>query len=91
MAKYTRRAEEPGKDYSAGMTDDEIEATTERVSQRLRNLHRGGYSLSGDEERSPKVSVTLPRDVRDKVAARAAAEGVSISKYLRRIITEHAA
>lgn len=91
MTKYTRRPEEPGKDYSAGMTDEQIEATTERVSQRLRNLHRGGYSLSGEEEHSPKVSVTLPRDVRDKVAARAAAEGVSVSKYLRRIITEHAA
>lgn len=91
MTKYTRRDEEPGKDYSAGMSDDEIEATTERVSQRLRNLHRGGYSLSGDEGHSPKVSVTLPREVRDKVEARARAEGMSVSKYLRRLITEHAA
>ncbi|GAB3158073.1 hypothetical protein GCM10027059_02130 [Myceligenerans halotolerans] len=93
MTKYTRREISPGipdeRDYQTGITDEEIEAAHAEISQRLQNLHRGGYSLSGEGEHSPRVSVTLPRDVHDSVEAHAAAAGMSVSKYLRRLIIEH--
>lgn len=53
---------------------------------RQRGLSRGGVSLSGDGSHSPTVATVVPRDVRDKIRERAAAEGVSVSKWLRRLI-----
>lgn len=48
--QYTRRAEEPGTDHQLGMTDEEIETTTESVSQQMRDLHVGGHSPAGDDQ-----------------------------------------
>jgi hypothetical protein len=53
---------------------------------RTRGLSKGGYSLSGDGSHSPTVKTVIPRDVRDQVVERAAAEGMSVSKWLRRLI-----
>ncbi len=46
----------------------------------------GGKSLSGDGSHSPRVVVTLPRPVHEKVVAAAHAENMSVSKYVRRLI-----
>lgn len=53
---------------------------------RRRGLSRGGVSLSGDGSHSPSVATVLPREVRDEVRLRAAAEGMSVSKWLRRLV-----
>lgn len=57
-----------------------------RFERRLRGLSRGGHSLSDNGARSPQVTVTLPTEVRDEVRARASAEGMSMPKWLRRLI-----
>ncbi|MCL2091366.1 MAG: hypothetical protein FWH11_09135 [Micrococcales bacterium] len=59
-----------------------------RLAARRRGLRRGGTSMSGDGQHSPTVSVVLPREVRDRVVAQAAAEGMSVSKWLRRLVVE---
>jgi len=50
-----------------------------------RGLRQGGVSLSSDGEHSPTVGVVLPREIHDKVKARAAAERMSVSKWMRRL------
>ena len=57
-----------------------------KAEVRTRGLARGGVSLSGDGTHSPTVATVIPREVRDQVRERAAAEGMSVSKWLRRLI-----
>ncbi|MFT4306203.1 MAG: hypothetical protein QM604_04855 [Microbacterium sp.] len=62
------------------------DADAAQMESRLRGLSRGGHSLSGDGTHSPTVTTVLPREVRDQVKDLAAAEGMSVSKWLRRLI-----
>ena len=55
---------------------------------RYRGLSRGGVSLSGDGSHSPRVTVSLPRDVCDRAKALADAEGMGLSKWVRRLVVE---
>ena len=76
-----------GKRYSeADAEADAADAARVIRAERTRGLSRGGTSLSGDGSHSPTVATVIPRDVRDEVQARAAAEGMSVSKWLRRLI-----
>jgi hypothetical protein len=70
------------------ITEADAERIADRIEARTRGLSRGGHSLSGDGTHSPKVTTVLPRDVHDRVRERAAAEGMSVSKWLRRLV-EH--
>lgn len=84
-----------GRRYTeADAERDAADAEREVRAERTRGLSRGGHSLSGDGSHSPTVTTVLPRDVRDLVRERAAAEGMSVSKWLRRLIereVDHAA
>ncbi|MCL2736275.1 MAG: hypothetical protein FWD75_06550 [Propionibacteriaceae bacterium] len=57
-------------------------------ARRHPNLRPGGKSLSKDGTISPVVRVVVSKVTRDKVKAAAAADGVSVSKWLRRTIEE---
>jgi len=59
----------------------------QRAAARQRGLRKGGESMSADGAHSPRVTVTLPRDVADAVKAQAKAEGMSVSKYVRRLVS----
>ena len=71
-----------GKRY----TEADARADARRAEARFRGLSRGGRSLSADGQHSPQVTVTLARETRDIVAQRAAAEHMSASKWLRKLI-----
>jgi hypothetical protein len=73
-----------GKRY----TEADAEADADIAEARFRGLRRGGKSMSKDGEHSPAVSVVLPREVRDQVVAQAKAEGMSVSKWVRRLVIE---
>ena len=71
-----------GKRYTeAGARRD-----ADAAEARLRGLSRGGRSLSGDGSHSPTLRTVVPRDVSEAVKARARAEHMSVSKWLRRLI-----
>jgi hypothetical protein len=72
-------------------TEADAAADAARLEARTRGFSRGGHSLSGDDTHSPKVATVLPRDVRDKVRQRADAEGMGVSKWLRRLIEREVA
>ena len=60
----------------------------QRAADRQRGLTPGGKSLSKDGSHSPTLTVTLPADIKAAVVARAQAEGMSASKWVRRALTE---
>ena len=84
---------DPGRDVA--YTSDGRRITAELIEQASEHAERsgppagltpGGKSLSGDGEHSPRIQVVVPRSVRDEIAARAAAEHMSMSRWLRRLI-----
>jgi len=46
----------------------------------------GGKSLSGGRKHSPSIQVVLPEQLHAQLADRAAAEGMSVSKWTRRLV-----
>jgi predicted HicB family RNase H-like nuclease len=58
---------------------------------RRRNLIPGGKSLSGGTTTSPTLQVRVPIDLRERLAERAVAEGVSVSKLTRRALERYLA
>ncbi|MCL1801085.1 MAG: hypothetical protein FWG25_06970 [Promicromonosporaceae bacterium] len=78
-----------GRRYANSDADadaDWLEATLPERLNRHRGLARGGQSLSADGHHSPTIGVVLPREVRDEVAARASAEKMSMSRWMRRLV-----
>lgn len=73
------------------ITEEYLEAESKRMEARYSGLRPGGKYLSQDGAYSPRVTVTLPRPAHEKVVAAAHAEGMSVSKYLRRLIEAHVA
>jgi hypothetical protein len=69
-------------------TEAHATADTALFEARRRGLRHGGVSMSADGKHSPAVSVVLPREVLDKVKAQATAEGMSMSKWVRRLVIE---
>jgi predicted DNA binding CopG/RHH family protein len=69
-------------------TEADAAQDSAQFEARTRGLSRGGHSLSGDGTHSPRVTTVLPRDVHERVRERAAAEGMSVSKWVRRLV-EH--
>ena len=51
----------------------------------------GGKSLTGGSTHSPQITVTLSQSVRDRVRERAAAEDMSVSRWVRRVIEREVA
>jgi hypothetical protein len=70
------------------VTEDMIEemARTAERSGPPKGLVPGGKSLSGGHVRSPKVQVVLSYETERKVRARAAAEHMSVSHWIRRVL-----
>jgi len=65
---------------------DRLEATfEERHAARTRGLKPGGKSLSGGGAHSPRIQVVLPAEANDEVHRRASAEGMSVSRWARRL------
>ena len=79
-----------GKRYTetdAATDTDWLEATIEeRHDERTRGLQPGGKSLSGGRTHSPRIQVVLPADCSAEVHRRANAEGMSVSRWARRVI-----
>ncbi|MDR0482249.1 MAG: ribbon-helix-helix domain-containing protein [Cellulomonadaceae bacterium] len=73
---------------SDAIADSELMESTfeQRQTARKRGLARGGHSLSGDGSHSPRLTVTLPRELDELLRARAAAEHMSASKWARRAL-----
>lgn len=72
-------------------TEADATRDAEAIEARHRGLRRGGKSMSADGQHSPTVSVVLPRDLHDRLREQASAEGVSMSKWLRRLVEERLA
>lgn len=51
----------------------------------------GGKSLSGDGTHSPRVQVVLARDTAEKVRVAAQSEGMSVSRWIRRLVERNVA
>ena len=69
---------------------DELEVRAARTSP-FRNLVPGGKSLSGGSTHSPRLQVALGEPVAARVRDRAAAENMSVSRWLRRLIEREVA
>lgn len=65
-----------------------VERVLEGFEIRRRNLLPGGKSLSASGQHSPVLQVRLSDELEQELKARAAAEGVSVSKLARRAIDE---
>jgi len=52
----------------------------------MANLKPGGKSLTGGRTHSPKFQVVLPEPIAANVRALSAADGVSVSKWLRQLV-----
>lgn len=67
------------------VTEADVQAEA-RELDRMRGLIPGGKSLSGDGSHSPALRVVVGAETALAVRERAAAEHMSVSKYLRRLI-----
>jgi hypothetical protein len=61
------------------------------AAARQANLIPGGKSLGGDGSHSPRVQFRIPEALRDRAAARAADEGVSLSALAREALEQYLA
>ena len=67
------------------------EADAGLIENRHRGLVPGGKSLSGGKILSPVLRPVVPEDTFNKVKAAAEEQGMSVSKWLRKFITDKAA
>ena len=65
------------------LTDERAEEITERV------FKAGRPSLTGEGERSPQIGVRLPKDMHDRLSARAASEGRRKSDLVREAVESY--
>jgi hypothetical protein len=75
-------------------TEADAEKDADRIERQPRQysgLRRGGVSMSSDGAHSPKFTFSLPRPDDDLLRARAAAEGMSVSKWTRRLVQKELA
>ena len=56
--------------------------------QTIHGLIPGGKSLSGDGSHSPVLRLVVSDVTKEKVAKAAAAEGMSVSRWLRSVVEE---
>jgi len=70
------------------VTEDDIEQEAQQLEQRYPGLRPGGKSLSGDGSHSPVLRVVVSPDTRDKIEHAAKADGMSVSRWLRRTVEE---
>lgn len=66
----------------------EAEEVLPKFRQRA-GLIPGGKSLTGKGKHSPVVQVVLAQEDRDRLAAKAAEAGMSVSKFTRRVIEDY--
>jgi hypothetical protein len=67
-------------------TNADAERDADAAERRLANLRPGGKSLSAGQIHSPRFQVILGETTAHKVRAAAAAEGMSVSKWIRRVL-----
>ncbi|MCL2788442.1 MAG: hypothetical protein FWD59_08125 [Micrococcales bacterium] len=77
-----------GRRITSAVVDDYAERAERRGPG---GLIPGGKSLSGGGTHSPQVTVTLSQSVRDLVRQRAAAEHMSVSRWVRRVVEREVA
>jgi predicted DNA binding CopG/RHH family protein len=70
------------------LTETRAEQLSAEQDRRIANLTPGRKSLSGGARHSPVVQLRLSESTRDELATRAAARGVSLSKYTRELIEQ---
>jgi len=75
-------------DSLADIAEAPVEESHEMMRQLKFGLTPGGKSLSGDGKHSPRFTVVLGEKTADLARQAAAEKGMSVSKWMRRII-EH--
>jgi hypothetical protein len=77
------------------LSDAEIDELAQRAEGGLDlsdwKPRRGRPSLAGGAERSPRIAVRVPADVRDRAASRAVQEGRTLSDVVRALLVMYAA
>jgi hypothetical protein len=69
------------------LTNALVEDENDRIDRRY-GLIPGGKSLSGDGSQSPVVRLVVSTATKEKIVRAAAAEGMSISRWLRRTVED---
>lgn len=68
------------------VTEKTIKSEASAVEARSRGLVPGGKSLSGSGIHSPRIQLVVPAETRDEITRRAAADHMSVSRWLRRVV-----
>ena len=81
--------------HHAGTGERVTEADVEREAIELEKsrpwLKPGGKSLSGDGSHSPVLRLVVSTQTKNRITQAAQEEGVSVSKWLRRVVEERLA
>lgn len=71
------------------VTEADVEVEYQAImADRKKNLIPGGKSLTGGSVHSPRLHLVVSKDTRDKVEQAAEAQGMSVSRWLRRVVEE---
>lgn len=75
------------------LTEALAEQLSEEVAEQFAEIRRGRGrpSLSGQPENTPQIAARVPVEVRDKLEARAAAEGKKLSQVVRDALAAYVA
>jgi hypothetical protein len=73
------------------VTEGDLEAEAKKLERLYPGLRPGGKSLSGGREHSPVIQVVLSKETKERVADAARADGMSVSKWVRRVLEEKTA
>jgi hypothetical protein len=73
------------------LTETLAEQMGEELAAEFARRRRGRPSLSGNAEETPQIAARVPVEVRDKLEARAAAEGKKLSEVVRDALAAYVA
>jgi len=68
------------------ITEASLEGDADEAERTYSGLIPGGKSLSGDGTHSPRIAFVVSPIARDEIVRRAAAEKMSVSRWLRRVV-----
>jgi len=71
------------------ITEATLDQEYEEMAKQYPGLRPGGKSLSGDGSHSPVLRTVVSKDTQQRVKQSAHQAGMSVSKYLRRVVEEH--
>lgn len=79
-----------GEPYDPVEWEQRIDAMAAEAHElRRANLRPGGKSLTAEGVHSPVLQVRVPEQLHDEVKLRAKAEGISMSKLMRRALEKY--